>query len=54
MTRYLFFQLLENIGSDNMRILVDLTPLADNFSGIERYAAGLTIEMVKDEKIFLF
>ena len=35
-----------------MRILVDLTPLADNFSGIERYAAGLTIEMVKDEKNF--
>lgn len=34
-----------------MRILIDLTSLADNFSGIERYAACLTKEMIKDETI---
>ena len=34
-----------------MRVLIDLTSLADNFSGIERYAACLTIEMIKDYSI---
>lgn len=33
-----------------MKILVDLTSLADNFSGIERYAACLTKEMIKNQK----
>lgn len=33
-----------------MKILIDLTSLADNFSGIERYAASLTTEMVKDNE----
>lgn len=31
-----------------MRILIDLTSLADHLSGIERYAACLTIEMLKE------
>lgn len=31
-----------------MRVLIDLTSLADNFSGIERYAACLSLEMIKD------
>lgn len=31
-----------------MRVLIDLTSLADNFSGIERYAACLTREITKD------
>lgn len=31
-----------------MNILIDLTSLADNFSGIERYAACLALEMIKD------
>ncbi|WP_373218837.1 glycosyltransferase family 4 protein [Ruminococcus sp. 5_1_39BFAA] len=31
-----------------MRILIDLTSLADNFSGIERYAASLSLEMIQD------
>ncbi|EHL71912.1 hypothetical protein HMPREF1032_03281 [Subdoligranulum sp. 4_3_54A2FAA] len=31
-----------------MRILIDLTSLADNFSGIERFAACLANEMIKD------
>lgn len=31
-----------------MNICIDLTSLADNFSGIERYAACLAIEMIKD------
>ncbi len=30
-----------------MRIAVDLTALADNFSGIERYALNMTIELLK-------
>lgn len=34
-----------------MRICVDLTSLADNFSGIERFAACLTREMIEDESI---
>lgn len=33
-----------------MKILIDLTSLADNFSGIERYAASLALEMLHDEK----
>lgn len=33
-----------------MRILIDLTSLADNFSGIERYAACLANEMVKNKE----
>lgn len=32
-----------------MKILVDLTALDDNFSGIERYAASLALEMIKRE-----
>ena len=32
-----------------MKILIDLTSLADNFSGIERYAACLALEMLKDK-----
>ena len=31
-----------------MRILIDLTSLADNFSGIERFAACLANEMIKE------
>ena len=41
-----------------MKILIDLTALADNFSGIERYAASITYEMVsldtQTEYILLF
>ena len=40
-----------------MRILVDLTSLADNFSGIERFAACITYEMLKqsdDDYILIF
>lgn len=40
-----------------MKILIDLTALADNFSGIERYAACISYEMIlqsKDEFILLF
>lgn len=40
-----------------MRICIDLTSLADNFSGIERYAACLSLEMIKahdDEYILVF
>lgn len=40
-----------------MKILIDLTALADNFSGIERYAACLSREMIQnnnDEFILLF
>lgn len=33
-----------------MRICVDLTSLADNFSGIERFALSITKELLKDEK----
>ena len=33
-----------------MKILVDLTALDDNFSGIERYAASLALEMIKREE----
>lgn len=33
-----------------MKILIDLTSLADNFSGIERYAACLTKEMIKHKE----
>ncbi len=32
-----------------MKILVDLTSLADNFSGIERFAMSVTRELCKDE-----
>ncbi len=31
-----------------MKILIDLTPLADHLSGIERYAACLTLEMMNN------
>lgn len=34
-----------------MRILIDLTSLSDNFSGIERYAACLAKEMIQDTSI---
>ena len=40
-----------------MKIMIDLTSLADNFSGIERYAACLSREMIissKDAFILLF
>lgn len=40
-----------------MRILIDLTSLADNFSGIERYAASISREMLSCKEhtfIFLF
>lgn len=33
-----------------MRICVDLTSLADNFSGIERFALSITKELLRDEK----
>ena len=32
-----------------MRICVDLTSLADNFSGIERFALSITKELLRDE-----
>lgn len=32
-----------------MRIVIDLTPLADNFSGIERYALNISKEMLKTD-----
>ncbi|MCR5768058.1 MAG: glycosyltransferase family 4 protein [Lachnospiraceae bacterium] len=32
-----------------MNICIDLTSLADNFSGIERYALSMTEELIKDE-----
>ena len=31
-----------------MRICVDLTSLADNFSGIERFALSITKELIKN------
>lgn len=34
-----------------MRVCIDLTSLNDNFSGIERYAACLSKEMITDESI---
>lgn len=40
-----------------MRILIDLTSLADNFSGIERYAASISYNMIiqtNDEYILIF
>ena len=30
-----------------MKILIDLTSLADNFSGLERFAANIAFEMIK-------
>lgn len=33
-----------------MRIVIDLTSLADNFSGIERYAMNIARELIKSEK----
>ena len=33
-----------------MRILIDLTSLVDNFSGIERYAASIAYNMIKQDK----
>lgn len=33
-----------------MKILIDLTSLADNFSGIERFAACLALELIKDKR----
>ena len=32
-----------------MRILIDLTALADNFSGIERFALSITKELISDQ-----
>ena len=40
-----------------MRICIDLTSLADNLSGIERYAACISFEMIKahdDEYVLIF
>lgn len=34
-----------------MKVCIDLTSLADNFSGIERFAACLAREMIEDESI---
>lgn len=34
-----------------MRILIDLTSLADNFSGLERFALSVTQQLIKDKKI---
>ena len=34
-----------------MKILIDLTPLADHLSGIERYITCLTLEMLKEKDI---
>lgn len=34
-----------------MKVCIDLTSLVDNFSGIERYAACLAVEMIKDKTI---
>lgn len=34
-----------------MKILVDLTTLADNFSGIERFASRITYELIKNKNI---
>lgn len=34
-----------------MKVCVDLTSLADNFSGIERYAASLTKELIQDKSV---
>ena len=34
-----------------MKILIDLTSLADNFSGIERYALNISKEMIKQDKV---
>lgn len=33
-----------------MKVLIDLTALADNFSGIERYAASLAYEMIQHKE----
>lgn len=33
-----------------MKIVIDLTALADNFSGIERYALNISKEMIKNDK----
>ena len=32
-----------------MRVLIDLTSLADNFSGIERFALSITKELISDQ-----
>ncbi|WP_139348726.1 glycosyltransferase family 4 protein [Clostridium sp. Marseille-P2415] len=34
----------------DMRVLIDLTSLADNFSGIERFALSITKELIVDNK----
>ncbi|WP_270565926.1 glycosyltransferase family 4 protein [Clostridium beijerinckii] len=33
-----------------MKILIDLTSLSDNFSGIERYALNISVEMMKNDR----
>lgn len=35
-----------------MRVCVDLTSLADNFSGIERFALSITKELIKNKNIY--
>lgn len=37
-----------------MRIVIDLTSLNDNFSGIERYALNMTLELIRQEKEAVF
>ena len=32
-----------------MKVLIDLTSLADNFSGIERFALSITKELISDQ-----
>ena len=43
------------MGKSKMTICIDLTSLADNLSGIERYAACISLEMIKahDDKYIL-
>ena len=37
-----------------MRVAIDLTALNDNFSGIERYALNMTLEILKQNKDITF
>lgn len=40
----------ERDGNNKVRIAIDLTSLADNFSGIERYAMNITKELIELDK----
>ena len=50
-----FFRWYGNIGrlTGTMRVAIDLTALNDNFSGIERYALNMTLEILKQNKDIL-